>query len=63
MPRERSDRRRGRRRALLRGQLEDLGTLRRLLSAPVRRAEVLLGKTLGVAFVAGVATFASPYRP
>jgi len=36
------------------GVLEEreLGTLRRLLAAPVRRAEVLLGKTLGVAFVA-----------
>lgn len=30
----------------------EMGTLRRLLAAPVRRAEVLLGKTLGVALVA-----------
>jgi ABC-2 type transport system permease protein len=30
----------------------EIGTLRRLLAAPVRRAEVLLGKTLGVALVA-----------
>lgn len=36
------------------GVLEEreIGTLRRLLSAPVRRAEVLAGKTLGVALVA-----------
>ncbi|PKQ16847.1 MAG: hypothetical protein CVT67_03535 [Actinobacteria bacterium HGW-Actinobacteria-7] len=30
----------------------ELGTLRRLLATPIRRAEVLLGKTLGVALVA-----------
>jgi len=30
----------------------EIGTLRRLLASPVRRAEVLLGKTLGVALVA-----------
>jgi ABC-2 type transport system permease protein len=30
----------------------ELGTLRRLLAAPVRRAEILAGKTLGVALVA-----------
>lgn len=30
----------------------EYGTLRRLLAAPVRRAEVLVGKTLGVALVA-----------
>jgi len=30
----------------------EIGTLRRLLSTPVRRVEVLTGKTLGVAFVA-----------
>lgn len=36
------------------GVLEEreIGTLRRLLAAPVRRAEVLAGKTLGVALVA-----------
>lgn len=31
----------------------EIGTLRRLLSTPVSRAEVLMGKTLGVALVAG----------
>lgn len=30
----------------------EMGTLRRVLAAPMRRAEVLLGKTLGVALVA-----------
>lgn len=37
------------------GVLEDreLGTLRRVLAAPARRAEVLAGKVLGVALVAG----------
>ena len=30
----------------------EIGTLRRLLATPVRRAEVLIGKTLGVALVA-----------
>ncbi len=31
----------------------EIGTLRRLLAAPVTRAQILVGKTLGVAFVAG----------
>ncbi len=31
----------------------EIGTLRRLLATPVRRAQVLMGKTLGVALVAG----------